>query len=68
MTTADVLMRCTDTWLVLGAIHGDKAIGRDGTAALARRSIALGGQDAGAGRACGGSGAADRVHVEGGAQ
>ena len=40
-------------------------IGRIGKAALASRSHAAGGQDAGAGRACGGRGPADRVHMEG---
>ncbi len=29
MTTDSALMRCTNTWQVLGAMHGDEAIGRD---------------------------------------
>ena len=65
MTIADTAVRCTDTWQVLGAEHGHKTIGRDGTATLARGPDAAGGQDVCAGRACGGRGAADRVHVEG---
>jgi len=64
-TTADAVVRCADTWQISGAMHGHKAIGRDGAAALARGSDAAGGQDACAGRACGGCGAADRVYTEG---
>lgn len=54
MTTVELVTCCTDTWQVLGARQSDKAMGRNGAAALASWSHEAGEQDASAGRACGG--------------
>ena len=68
LTTDGLLMRCMDTCWVSGAADGSKAVGRGGSQAGAGWTNVVGWQDARAGSACGGRGAADRVHLEGGAR
>lgn len=69
ITTTDwLLVRCMDTCWVSGTAHDIKAVGRGGSQAGACRANVAGWQDARAGSARGGGGAADRVHLEVGAR